>query len=281
MKRYPYFRAVWIACTILILTSLILMLIGIAWEHSTERYLKGFAEAIVPLSAPPAEKAEAILSWMRNGPARKVAADTESFAHRDPENTLEYKQLLQVCGTATNAFINLAASSGLPARRLLLLDEKGQAKHVVAEIRMDGQWVVADPTFRVLFRNAQGQYLTRQQLQDPATLREATAGLTAYSSHYTYERVAHVRLTRIPLLGGVLGKVLNTAVPGWDEAMNWTLVLERESMALALGTGFMLAFFVGLRFYLSRYARRKLGIDRVRLREHLSRARQVLFSNPR
>jgi hypothetical protein len=50
-------------------------------------------------------------------------------------NTLNYTALLRGCGTATNAFENLADSSGLSTRRLLLVNPYHSAKHVVAAAR--------------------------------------------------------------------------------------------------------------------------------------------------
>jgi hypothetical protein len=49
-----------------------------------------------------------------------------------------------VCGTATNAFINLADSGRLPARRILLLNSDQGAKHVDAEVLVKGRWIVLD-----------------------------------------------------------------------------------------------------------------------------------------
>src|SRR5713101_8887937 len=93
------------------------------WEFSVSKYLDGFSDSIVPNSAPAVQKVEAILKWMRVGANREVAADPEALDLRDPGNTLVYQQLLAVCGTATNAFLNLARSSDLRVRRLLLLGQ--------------------------------------------------------------------------------------------------------------------------------------------------------------
>jgi len=98
-------------------------------------YLDGFSDAIVPNSLPPEQKVEAILNWMRAEPSRAIASDPDALSKRDPETTLTYKQLLNVCGTATNAFLNLARSSDLRVRRLLLLAPDRTTKHVVAEAR--------------------------------------------------------------------------------------------------------------------------------------------------
>src|SRR5579871_5342210 len=41
------------------------------WEFSTQRYVKGFADAVVPDTASSEQKIEAILNWMSHGPARE------------------------------------------------------------------------------------------------------------------------------------------------------------------------------------------------------------------
>ena len=73
---------------------------------------------------------------------RQSADHPKSLSPRDPENTLNYQQLLEVCGTATNAFLNLSRSAGLETRRLLLLTTEPTAKHVVAEVHL--RWSLGD-----------------------------------------------------------------------------------------------------------------------------------------
>ncbi len=58
---------------------------------------------------------------MSTGPQRPRADHPENLPPRDPQETLNYRQLLDVCGSATNAFLNLSRSGGLETRRLLLL----------------------------------------------------------------------------------------------------------------------------------------------------------------
>ena len=114
---------------------------------------------------------------MREGPRREIAINAGELSFRDPETTLNYQQLLSVCGTATNAFLNLSRSAGLSARRLLLLTPERQTKHVVAEVLIDGRWVVADPAYRILLRDANGHLLTRSELQNTTLLAQATSVL--------------------------------------------------------------------------------------------------------
>ena len=96
------------------------------------------------------------------------------MSDRNPIDTLNFQALLQVCGTATNAFENLAVSGGLRARRLLLLDSSLRTKHVDAEVLVNGRWMVVDPAFRVILRSPDGQALTRYELAIPAAFSAAT-----------------------------------------------------------------------------------------------------------
>ena len=118
MKPHPFFQTAWYAINFLFLASVLLLVVGIAWEYSTRRYLKGFADAVVPLSAGPEQRVEAILAWMKHGPARRSTVGTDSLAQRDPQNTLNYRQRLQVCGTSTNAFVNGERRLGISRVRL-------------------------------------------------------------------------------------------------------------------------------------------------------------------
>src|SRR5258708_10081030 len=112
---------------------------------------------------------------MQNGPARRNTSDPDALDARNPEDTLNYRQLLEVCGTATNAFVNLAQSAGLRARRLLLLDRNLLTKHVVVEVLVGDRWIVVDPAYHTIFRLPNGQLGTLTELQDPAIFLQVTS----------------------------------------------------------------------------------------------------------
>ena len=243
-------------------------------------YLDGFSDAIVPNSLPVEQKVEAILNWMRAEPSRAIATDPDALSKRDPETTLTNKQLLNVCGTATNAFLNLARSSDLRVRRLLLLTPDRNTKHVVAEVLMDGRWIIVDPTYRVIMKDARGRYLTRSELRDPAVFSQAVSAIPKYPREYTYEQFAHVRLARLPLDGLHLRSVLDRVYPGWDEAVDWSLLLERESFLYLVLSSVAAIFFLLVRAVLAWYADRLLRIPRFHLREHAIRAGAAFFSAP-
>jgi hypothetical protein len=269
MKGHPIFRMFWISANLLLLACFVFLIYSVGWECSTERYLHGFSDAVVPKMAPPEEKIQAILNWMNSGPTRRSGPVTTLLADRDPEETLNYRSLLQVCGSATNAFINLALRSGLKARRLLLVGPRGAAKHVDAQVWIDGRWVVVDPAFRAILCDSSGAMLTRQQLADPQTLATATKGLANYLPGYTFESTSHVHLDRFEFFGPVAGKVLDAIAPGWEGSLLLTLVLERESFASLVLAGFLCVFLLMARLFLSWFASARLGIRRVHFTERL------------
>ena len=49
LRRHPLFQFSWCLLNALLVASAVLLVYGIGWEISTERYLKGFADSVVPL----------------------------------------------------------------------------------------------------------------------------------------------------------------------------------------------------------------------------------------
>jgi hypothetical protein len=278
--RHLIFRLVWRGVNLLLVAVLVSSIYAGVREYSVRRYLDGFSNAIVANSMPDEQKLQAILDWMRAEPSRAIATDPDTLAKRDPEMTLTYRQLLNVCGTATNAFLNLVRSSDLRARRLLLLTPDNNTKHVVAEVLIAGQWIVVDPTYRVIMKDAAGNYLTRKDLQNPVVFREATSVVPNYPLEYTYDHLAHVRLARLPYVGFGLKKMLGTIAPGWEEAIDWSLLLERESFFYLVLSVTAILFFLLLRAALAWYADSRLRVPRFHLREHALRAGVAFFSTP-
>src|SRR5215472_9652001 len=167
VKSHKSFRSVCWTSNFLLAASLVATIYSGVWEISVRRYLRGFSDAIIPEAASTQQKAEAILAWMLDGPPRFESTRPALLSARDPEDTLNYRELLEVCGSATNAFLNLSRSAGVPARRLLLLAPDRTTRHVVAEVNLGARWVVADATYRTFLKDAKGNLLTKQDLQDP------------------------------------------------------------------------------------------------------------------
>jgi hypothetical protein len=274
------FRSAWWLSNLLLTASLLATMWSGVWEFSTRKYLKGFSDAIVPEAASPQQKAEAILAWIQNGPPRLEAGQLSTLSPRDPQDTLNYRQLLAVCGSATNAYLNLARSAGLDSRRLLLLSPDRTANHVVAEIQLGGRWVIVDPAFRTFMRDAHGNLLTRKDLENPQVFREATSGLPNYLPQYSYERSAHVRLSALPFHLGSMRPFIEKVFPDWDEYFDWGLLLERRSFMYLSMSVCCLIFFLIMRVFLGWMADHRLMIPRFHLRSNLTRATAVFFTTP-
>jgi hypothetical protein len=279
-RQVAIFRVLWRTVNALLIVSLLFAGYSTTWEYSVRRYLKGFSDAIVPSPATPEEKINAILTWIRSGAPRPLAPHLDELSSRDPETTLNYSQLLAVCGTATNAFLNLSRSAGLDARRLLLLTPEHSTKHVVAEVLVDGRWIIVDPTYRIILRDAQGHTLTRKDLQNPVTFAQATSGIAGYLPIYDYQKFAHVRLARLPLDGLGLRYFLRSVYPSWDEDFDWSLLLERESFLFFFISSLLCLVLFFTRFLLAWYADRYLCVPRFRFRRHMARAGATFFSPP-
>lgn len=270
VRDHRLFQAAWVLTNLVLVASLIFLLYALCWEYSTRRYLTGFSDAVVPAAASPEEKVQAILDWMATGPGRRTGTPDGMFYLRDPLETLNYRRLLQVCGSATNAFVNLARRSGLNVRRLLLLSAQGGANHVDAEVLLQGKWVVVDPTFRRILRDSHGALLTSEQLRDASVLKAATQGLEGYSPAYSFDRTAHLRLARVPFVGPLAGRIGDSLLPGWDASEFATLFVERESFAALVCSAILSGFFFLMRVLLGWYASRR-GIQRIHLVERLRR----------
>jgi len=280
MKNESIFRAVSFFINVLLISSVLLTLFGLGWEYSTRWYLSGFSNAVLPYASSPEKKVAAILAWMERGPARETEYYSDDAEDRDPVDTLNYKELLNVCGTATNAFVNLASAGGIEARRLLLLDAQGMnTNHVVAEVHLDGRWVIVDPTFHTILKDSAGRLLTRQELARPAVFQEATRNIVGYDPAYNYEHTAFIHFARLPMVGRFLQTKLNSVLPSWQERINWAVLVERQSNATLIAGIVLLCVAIFLRRLIFWYGQ-KYSIVPMSPWEQLMHGGVALFSAP-
>ena len=247
--------------------GLVLLLYGLAWTYSTHRYLKGFADAIIPIDGTPQQKTEALLTWLRYEPGRSgTLLQGGSATLRDPANIVQNARLLKFCGSASNAFINLADVAGLNARRLLLLDRAGSVMHVVAEVQWAERWVSVDPPSRQIFRDRSGRALTKQELRDPWAFQDAISRIPNYSPAYSFERTAYLNLKRIPFLGTLGQRTLDRFFPGWEEAIDWGYFAENPSLWPALVSLPVLLLSVLVRLFVNGYGHNWFSYNRVNVK---------------
>jgi len=147
-------------------------------------------------------------------------------------------------------------------------------------VLLDGRWIIVDPTYRVMLKDAQGNLLTRKDLQNPAEFLEATSQIPKYLPEYNYENYAHVRLAAVPLHGFNIREQIDRFFPGWDEYLDWSLLLERRSFLFFFLSVNALVCLLILRVILGVLADRHFRVLRFRLRHNLSRAIAAFFSAP-
>ena len=117
------FRILWRSANVALVVTVLALVYSAGWEYSVRRYLDGFTDAIIPANA-----TRRATSRIHSGvDAQRPAALLGSHAYRlsDPRSGSDSElpsNCCSVCGTATNAFLNLARSADLQTRRLLLAD---------------------------------------------------------------------------------------------------------------------------------------------------------------
>ena len=105
------------------------------------------------------------------------------------------------CGSLSCVVVAMLGSRGIPARPLLLLDAHGESIHTVVEARVDGRWVVGDPSMGVVFKDCAGGLVTSDQLAgDRALLRANIAGRKDYPTAYDYGSVTRFNWRKIPVV---------------------------------------------------------------------------------
>jgi hypothetical protein len=113
------------------------------------------------------------------------------------------------CGSSSRVVIELLKARNIPSRALMLLDENGESIHTVVEALVDGRWVVGDPSQGVVFHDAAGQLMTRQQLaSDTTTFRANARTVPIYRPEYDYDSVTNFNWRRIPVVLPFLRSVL-------------------------------------------------------------------------
>jgi glycosyltransferase involved in cell wall biosynthesis len=144
---------------------------------------------------------------------------------------------------------------------------------------VDGRWIVVDPVFRLIPRGAQGQLLTREDLAVPAVLAAATQGVHNYLPEYTFDRTAHIRMSRIPVVGSWLGNALRRVLPSWEDSTALSLLLERESFAWLFFSIILVVSLGVLRVVMRWYGARYLGVQAVRMRTQFRQALRSFFDS--
>jgi len=145
---------------------------------------------------------------------------------------------------------------------------------------MGGRWIIRRSNLPRHHERCTGPLFDPERTARSRCVFRGHQGHPYLSPEYTYDQFAHVRLARLPLDGLHLRTLLDRVYPGWDEAADWSLLLERESFFYLVLSAVAAIFFLLVRAILAWYADRLLRIPRFHLREHATRAGAAFFSAP-
>ena len=198
---------------------------------------------------------------MAHGPARLPNGPSPLFPTATPPTLSTTKRCCKSAAPPPTHSSICSIPATWTVRRLLLVDSDQMTKHVVAEVLVDGRWIIVDPAYRIVLRDAKGNTLTREQLTNPVTFAEATGNIPRYDANYTFDHTVHVRMARVRVLGVLFGRFSNRFLPGWEDSTAMTLLVERESYAATI-FGILLVIFL----LLPRLALRWFGEKRLNLR---------------
>jgi hypothetical protein len=109
-------------------------------------------------------------------------------------------------------------------------------------------------------------------LADPVVLSAATKDVRGYRTDYTFDRIAHVRMARLTFVGLPLRRVLDRLLPGWQDSMALSLLVERESLTTLVLAIVLVVVFGFLRITLRWYGEKHLSVRPIHFREQFQRA---------
>ncbi len=105
------------------------------------------------------------------------------------------------CGSHSAVVIAMLRQHGVPARPLLLCNDRGHVVHTVVEAGIGGRWAVADPTFGIVFRRRDGQLATREEIAaDPERFHAQVDGVRNYLPEYDYDSVTLMNWNKLPVV---------------------------------------------------------------------------------
>jgi hypothetical protein len=126
--------------------------------------------------------------WFRSGDTQLLLAD-------------------EACGGAAAILVEASHRAGLEAR-LCQMRDSGVTRHVVAELFIEGKWVVADPSFDQFFLNRDGSLAGFEEIGAHWDYFK-TIVAPDYESHgYTFKGVRRTDWNKIPILLPALKQIL-------------------------------------------------------------------------
>lgn len=144
------------------------------------------------------------------------------------------------CGSYTSVVGRLLSRAGYPIRILQMQCGQDPGCHILLETRLDGRWVVVDPSYNLLFSNADGTYASFEQLHRDFDVYAAQLPRD-YNPAYRYDDARRTNWDKIPVLMPLLRQLLVLT-----KGETWTAELSLRAPVLNL---YWLWFYAGCALY--------------------------------
>jgi hypothetical protein len=181
--------------------------------RTNDRYFDSVIRSVAPASWSPEARVLAVFDLVSDwqyfearridSPFYRWLAEVEhsSPLHLSARSTLTAgADQIGPCGSLTRSMLVLLRRTGIPVRKAILYDRTGVGVHTVAEVWLDGEWRVFDPTYAWYWRRGDGTIAT---VADLAADSDLFATIAWWRSNYpldryTYADVHHLRWEKLP-----------------------------------------------------------------------------------
>ena len=143
--------------------------------------LPSYENAVAPLLSEGGSQTE-LLERLMLGPVLELTPHptVPPYGPRVPANrNLDDEALLASgsawCNEQARVFTRMCQMAGIPARMIFLFFGNGKNGHTIAEAYADGQWIMADASWMVVFRDEAGTAMTAAECHNPANRERVQA----------------------------------------------------------------------------------------------------------
>ncbi len=105
------------------------------------------------------------------------------------------------CGSKSRLVKAILKAGGDAVRLRLLLDDEGTSVHTVVEVRDGDRWILADPTYGIVYHLRDGRGATAEDLgADTALFRAHVDTIPGYGAGYDYDAHTLLNWEKVPIL---------------------------------------------------------------------------------
>jgi hypothetical protein len=112
------------------------------------------------------------------------------------------------CGSYVTVLSRILKSNNIHVRIGQMKVNGNFGGHMIVEARVDGKWVVLDPTYSLYFTNADGSWASFKQLQSNWNYYKSQVPAN-YNMDYSFEDIRYTNWNKIPAITPAIKSILN------------------------------------------------------------------------